>query len=198
MSLTDVMIDFDRNEYPVITIGDQNWISKNLMVIHDPEGNDIISFAYKDDNTNVVTYGRLYTWDVAMDGSEDEEAQGICPCEWHIPDDEEFKQLEIKLGMTREEADMDNTWRGDDVGKQLLNGGTSGYNARLSGRRTSTGKYDLLNSYEYMWTSSEAGSYAWRRCLRTGDPNVGRWNTFPKSYAFSIRCVRDRVHSWNQ
>ena len=132
------------------------------------------------------------------DRSEDEEAQGICPCGWHIPDDDEFKQLEISLGMTREEADMDNTWRGDDVGKQLLNGGTSGYNALLSGRRTSTGKYDLLNSYEYMWTSSEAGSYAWRRCLRAGDSNVGRWNTFPKSYAFSIRCVRDRRHGWNQ
>ncbi|MFH1436300.1 MAG: hypothetical protein ABIJ56_11335 [Pseudomonadota bacterium] len=43
-----------------------------------------------------------------------------------------------------------------------------------------------------MYTSTESGeSYAWRRCLRSGSDNVGRWNTFPKYAAFSLRCVLD-------
>lgn len=47
----------------------------------------------------------------------------------------------------------------------------------------------LLDSYSYIYSSSSAGTNAWRRCLKTNDPKVGRYNTFPKEYAFSVRCV---------
>jgi len=95
------------------------------------------------------------------------------------------------LGMTQQEADMTNTWRGSGVGTLLAKGGGSGYEALFAGRMTSYGTFSLLNQYEYVWTSTEYGDNAWRRCLESGVSTSGRWNTFPKTYGFSVRCVKD-------
>ena len=191
ISIIDCIIDIDGNIYATVKIGDQIWMKENLRVTHDPDGSSIESYVYRNDTTYEEIYGRLYTWNAAMNGSTEEKTQGICPCEWHIPSDEEFKILEIHLGMTRQEADLTNTWRGATVGTQLIYGGISGYDARLSGRRSSNGSYSLLGRMEYMWTSNEYGNNAWRRCLDIYANNAGRWNTFPKTYGFSIRCIKN-------
>jgi hypothetical protein len=77
------------------------------------------------------------------------------------------------------------------VGTKLGAGGSSGYEALYSGRITSVGSYQLLGDYEYIWTATQYGDNAWRRCLSKYANDVGRWNTFPKDYGFSIRCIRD-------
>ena len=183
--------DSDGNEYDIVQIGSQVWMKKNIRVTHAPDRREILSYCYDDDTSMAGIYGRLYTWDVAMNGADADGAQGICPDGWHIPADEEWKQLEIYLGMSRTEADMENIWRGTDQGTKLILGGSSGYDALLGGRRSSSGAYALLDRYEYIWTSTEFGDYAWRRCLCAGSAGVGRWNTFPKTYAFSVRCIKD-------
>ncbi len=192
MLYDQLLEDIEGNMYRVVKIGDQYWMQENLIVTHSPDGSKIRSYAYDDDNDNVPVYGRLYDWYAAMDSSILENAQGICPCGWHIPSDEEWKILEIYLGMTPEEADMENIWRGAGVGTKLKAGGESGYEALLSGRRAENGIYSLLGWFEYMWTSTEFGSFAWRRCLDINSDEVGRWNTFPKTYAFSVRCIKDQ------
>lgn len=189
--LSDVLTDIDENTYLIVRIGEQTWMKENLKVTHNPLGESIVSYAYTDDISNVDTYGRLYTWEVTMDSSTAEKSQGICPCGWHVPSDNEFKVLEVHLGMTLADADLVNTWRGTGIGTSLKAGGSSGYNALLCGRRSSAGQYSLLNLYEYEWTSSEYGNNAWRRCLDLNSDLVGRWNTFPKNYAFSVRCIKD-------
>ncbi len=192
VKLTEVLTDIDGNTYTIQKIGDQLWMGENLRVKHAPDGSAIESYLYNNDTVYELEYGRLYTWNAAMNGSTDQGAQGICPSGWHIPTDEEFKQLEMHLGMTQAEANMTNTWRGAPVGNLLGAGGDSGYEARMSGKRASSGVFDLMDTMEYMWTSSEYGSSkAWRRCLQKGDPRVGRWNTFPKSYGFSVRCIKN-------
>ncbi len=151
-----------------------------------------VGYAYINNPESIKKYGLLYTWDVSMNGSKNEGAQGICPVGWHIPSDDEWKQLEMALGMTSAEADMANTWRGSPAGTMLIAGGSSGYNAQLGGRRSSGGAFSLKGRMEYVWTSTESGnSLAWRRCLDIYSSEVGRWDTFPKSYGFSIRCVKD-------
>ncbi|MBN2213634.1 MAG: hypothetical protein JW723_05265 [Bacteroidales bacterium] len=184
--------DIEGNIYHTIEIGDQTWMKENLKVTKSPQGSPISSYCYNDNPDYHSTYGRLYTWDVIMNGSVTEMAQGICPDGWHIPSDGEWKELEIFLGMTNEEADMVNTWRGEGVGTSLIKGGNSGYEAILAGRRSDNGYYSLLDKFEYIWTSTEYGDYAWRRCLSSTDSRVGRWNTFPKTYAFSVRCIKDQ------
>ncbi len=183
--------DVDGNEYPVVQIGTQIWMKENLRVTHAPDNGEILSYCYNDDGSLAGIYGRLYTWDIAMNGNDADGAQGICPDGWHIPTDEEWKQLEIYLGMSRTEADLENIWRGTDQGTKLRLGGSSGYDAMLGGRRSSTGAYALLDRYEYIWTSTEYGDYAWRRCICSSSSGVGRWNTFPKTYAFSVRCIKN-------
>ncbi|MBN2667021.1 MAG: hypothetical protein JXR67_10950 [Bacteroidales bacterium] len=188
----DVIMDIEGNFYNTVKIGEQTWMKQNLRVEFAPDSSGIESFLYDNNPAYEETYGRLYSWDVAMNGSTAENSQGICPDGWHIPSDEEWKELEIHLGMTRQEADMTNTWRGYGAGTKLAQGGESGYEALFAGRRTSYGTYSLFGSYEYMWTSTEYGQNAWRRCLEKGVSTVGRWNTFPKTYGFSVRCVKDK------
>ena len=190
VQLIDVVLDVDGNPYGFTRIGEQVWMSQNLRVAHAPDSSDITSHAYEDNTQYEEDYGRLYTWNDAMNGSTEESAQGICPDGWHIPSDDEFKTLEIYLGMTQQEADMVNVWRGSPVGESLREGGDSGYDALMSGRCIS-GYYQLLGQWEYMWTSTEYGNSAWRRCLSSTRSTVGRYNTFTKSYGFSIRCVKD-------
>ena len=88
-------------------------------------------------------------------------------------------------------ANLVNTWRGTDQGTKLKAGGSSGYNALLSGSAIPGGYFSVINQYEYMYTSTAYGSNAWRRCVRIGDATVGRWNTFPQSYGLSARCVKN-------
>ncbi|MCK9561755.1 MAG: hypothetical protein M0R02_03440 [Bacteroidales bacterium] len=184
--------DIDGNTYHIIKLGKQTWMQENLRVTRTPQGIPIEYYAYNDDMSLAEKYGFLYTWNTAMNGSTQEEAQGICPNGWHIPSDQEWKELEMFLGMTQVEADLENTWRGEGIGYAMLEGGSTGFNVVLSGRMHAPGGYSLLDSQEYLWASTEYGDYyAYRRCFAYNDSKVGRWNTFPKTYGFSVRCVKN-------
>jgi uncharacterized protein (TIGR02145 family) len=185
----NILVDTEGNFYTTVVIGNQTWMQQNLRVTVTPDSIPVTSYVYDNDPEKAATYGRLYTWDVLMNGSTQESAQGLCPVGWHVPSDPEWKNLEMELGMTRTEADISNSWRGSGIGTSLRKGGASGYEALYSGRYI--GFFDLLEQYEYIWTSTESGQNAWRRCLSSGSSLVGRYNTFPKTYAFSVRCVKD-------
>jgi uncharacterized protein (TIGR02145 family) len=189
--LSDFVADIDGNKYTTVKLGEQTWMQQNLRVFHSPEGNKIEAFVYNNDSTLLESYGCLYTWNTIMNGSTEEGTQGICPCGWHVPSDEDFKKLEMFLGMSETEANATNIWRGQNIGTKLKTGGSSGYNAMLAGRRAPSGMFSLAGRMEYMWTSSEYGSNAWRRCLDLYTNDVGRWNTFSKEYGFSLRCVKN-------
>jgi len=187
----NILIDIDGNIYTTIKIGNQTWMQQNLRVSVTPDSTSITSYIYNNETENAKTYGRLYSWDAAMNGSTAEKVQGVCPTGWHIPSDGEWKILEMELGMTQAEADISNEWRGEGVGTKLGKGGESGYEALYSGMGISGGYYNMPY-YEYVWTSTESGLNAWRRCLGKGMPTVGRYNTFPKTYGFSIRSLKDK------
>lgn len=187
----NTVIDVEGNMYPTIEIGNQTWMQENLRVKSAPDGMPVTCYVYNNDEEYAKTYGRLYTWDVAMNGSTEEKAQGLCPTGWHIPADDEWKILEMYLGMSQAEADLVNVWRGQDVGTKMGKGGDSGYEALYSGRRDSNGNYWLLDQWEYMWSSTEAGVSAWRRCLSSTATTAGRYDTFTKAYGFSVRCVKN-------
>ncbi|HKI89640.1 MAG TPA: FISUMP domain-containing protein [Draconibacterium sp.] len=187
-----IVTDVDGNKYPTVVIGEQIWMKENLKVQHAPDGSTIKSYCYNNDNTLEENYGRLYTWNVAMNESKEDKTQGICPNGWHLPSDEDFKILEKQLGMSTQEVDMVNTWRGANIGTKLKLGGSSGFDALLSGRMETSGEFSMLGRAEFLWTSTEYGeNAAWRRVLDDTKDNVGRWNTFPKKYAFSVRCLKD-------
>jgi len=107
------LIDYDGNIYEVARIGNQIWTIKNLNVTHYQDGSAIqtgysnyewsspflpfystgVYAVYNDDTSNIAKYGNLYNW-YAVDDS-----RGICPEGWHIPSDDEWKELELYLGI---------------------------------------------------------------------------------------------------
>ncbi len=199
-SCGDSILDVrDNQKYPTVAIGTQCWMKTNLnygQIINTSTAQTDNSIAerycYDNNNVNCDIHGALYQWDEVMQYTLTESVQGLCPDGWHIPSDNEWKELEMALGMSQQEADMVNTWRGIGVGTSLKTGGASGFDAALGGGLWGAGGSSMfINQMYYVWTSSEYGTYAWRRCLSATDNTVGRWNTFPKNYGFSVRCVKN-------
>jgi len=196
---SDTLIDVrDGKKYPTVMIGNRCWMAANLNIGVQITGSTqplqnatIEKYCYNDDPANCITYGGLYSWNEMMNYVTTEKARGICPVGWHVPSDLELIELEMFLGMDSATANLSNVWRGTNEGEQMLAGGTSGLNILFGGLRASTGDFLAIGQFAYIYSSSESGSNAWRRCLRNNDARVGRFNTFLKEYSFSVRCVRD-------
>jgi uncharacterized protein (TIGR02145 family) len=115
-------------------------------------------------------YGRLYTWDTAKNS---------CPAGWHLPSDNEWK-------------DMINLLGGEDVaGKELKSGGSSGFND-LPGELSSPGNYRLMGFYGTFWSSSNYDSdHAWYFYITSTGINITS-TYFSKLYGFSVRCIKNK------
>jgi len=211
---TGTVTDCDGNEYMTIKIGDQWWMMENLKVTHYRNGDPIphvtddsawaglstgASCNYDNDEGNVAIYGRLYNW-YAVDDS-----RNLAPEGWHVPTDEEWKHLEMFLGMSQAEADAF-SWRGTDEGGKLKETGTthwispnegatneSGFSALPGGYRYNRGRFGSIGIGAFFWSSTEFDSKgAWLRNLRYDSPQIDRaGNGSYKYYGFSVRCVRD-------
>ncbi|MFA5368406.1 MAG: FISUMP domain-containing protein [Candidatus Paceibacterota bacterium] len=195
----DPIIDVrDGKTYNTVQIGNQCWLKENLNIgtrINTPtlQGtscSSIQKYCYENNEANCDTYGGLYTWTQAMCGSVEESTQGICPAGWHLPSDNEIKELEMFLGMTQEQADLQAAWRGTDQGTQLKIGGSSGFNAQLGGLYNYWTTYGFLNGDALLWASTTYGSgNAWHRLIRSSEPTIYRYVTIKKD-GMSVRCVK--------
>jgi len=156
---------------------------------------------YNDDADNTSTYGFLYNW-YAVDDS-----RNIAPTGWHIPTDDEWKELEMYLGMSQSESDGTN-WRGTNEGSKLAGNaalwidgvlennaefGTSGFTALPGGYRVNNGNFGNMGYGSCFWSSTAYGSTnAWDRIVEwnTSDMYRGR---YAKLYGHAVRCVRDSI-----
>jgi uncharacterized protein (TIGR02145 family) len=208
---TGTVTDIDGNVYRTITIGAQEWMVENLKVIHYRNGDAIPNVTdnmvwgglstgayceYENNIGNVSTYGRLYNWYSVADNRK------IAPTGWHVPTDDEWKQLEIYLGMTV--ADQTG-WRGIDEGGKLKEMGTIhwsspntgatnevGFMALPSGFRDyNDGTFSAVSLFTSFWSSEESESlYAWHRSLNFNTSVIYHGGGH-KRYGYSIRCVKD-------
>ena len=203
--------DIDDNVYRTIKIGDQWWMMENLKVIHYRNGDPIAHVTdqyawesltsgaycnYDNDEGHVATYGRLYNW-YAVDDS-----RIFAPEGWHVPSDDEWKQLEMYLGMSQAEADADQ-WRGTYEGNKLKEAGTihwggdnfgatneSRFTALPRGYRYGSGHFHVLGDYGYFWSETLGVNSAWNRGLSSSRSDISRIGCGFRD-GFSIRCVRD-------
>ncbi|MFT7452586.1 MAG: hypothetical protein ACI9VN_003321 [Patescibacteria group bacterium] len=74
----------DGNEYETLKIGNLTIMAENLN--YDIDG----AVCFRNSEDFCQKYGRLYTYQTAMNGLEEEYAKGICPDGWHIPAEEEW------------------------------------------------------------------------------------------------------------
>jgi uncharacterized protein (TIGR02145 family) len=205
--------DIDGNVYKTVRIGSQWWMMENLRVTHyrngDPipnvtEGGAWIALstgAYcnnQNDTLIAAVYGRLYNWYAVGD------SRNIAPEGWHVPTDDEWKQLEMYLGMSLDEVDNAG-WRGTDEAGKLKEADTthwvspnisatneSGFTALPGGFRNESGAFADMGHSTHFWTSTEHDvSFAWARSLYHDHANIGRYDAHGKHYGFSVRCVQD-------
>ncbi len=124
--------------------------------------------------------------------------QGLCPCGWHIPSDEEWKALEMQLGFSQAAADSMGS-RGSQ--EALLLKANTGWNNNANGSN-STGltvvpagvfdsNFSSLGAAAFFWTATEgATGKAKSRSLHEGHAQINRADE-NKGKALSCRCVKD-------
>ncbi|MBZ0184237.1 MAG: hypothetical protein K8F60_17395 [Melioribacteraceae bacterium] len=94
------------------------------------------SWCYNNDPRNCEKYGRLYTWDAAMNGSTTEGAQGVCPSGWHIPTYNEYETLIESVNNDGNALKEIGQGIGYGVGRN-----TSGFSDLLVGYRSNNGHF---------------------------------------------------------
>jgi len=208
----ETVTDIDGNIYNTVKIGDQWWLMENLRVTHYRNGDPITHVtdgdtwtglyygAFCEYNNNldyVETYGRLYNW-YAVDDS-----RSIAPEGWHVPTDDDWKQLEMYLGMSQDRADTTG-WRGTDEGGKLKESGTthwtspnegatneSGFTALPGGYRGPLGGYYSMGLFGGFWSSTNRYPIDMlHRGLSYNHSQVIR-DDIDRRHGLSIRCVRD-------
>ncbi|MBP6977713.1 MAG: proprotein convertase P-domain-containing protein, partial [Lentimicrobiaceae bacterium] len=199
----------DGKEYATVQIGTQCWMAENLnigtMVLNNDDGqlqtdNGVFEkYCYDDDPANCETYGGLYEWREAMQYSEEEGSQGICPYGWYLPSDNEWTVLrellggeEIAGGKMKSVGTLEEgtgLWHAPNTAAT----NESGFTALPSGYRDfSFGGYFayLGNSCDF-WTSTQSNVHlAFYYTLYYTSGALER-ETLSKFAGFGIRCVQN-------
>lgn len=164
----------DGKKYETIKIGNDWWMAENLSF----KLNDSC-YCYNKNENNSEIYGRFYNYNSAIKA---------CPAGWHIPSDEEWKQLEKQIGMDEIEIQKYG-WRGNDESLHLREYGKSGFNIKMAGALTKTFYNTQKNAY--FWTSTEIDkNNAYCREIAS-KLDIGRFKD-NKEMKFSVRCVKNR------
>ena len=142
----------DKKTYKYTTIGTQVWMAENLNFKTEN------SWCYEDKATNCKKYGRLYTYDAAMNA---------CPSGWHLPSKNEWKNLFSAIeGNKIDDVDIIKSkvalklkskkgW-GNDVDNNEENDYDSYEFAALpAGTRTIHDSFNAQGEYTFFWTSTE-------------------------------------------
>lgn len=193
-TLTDLR---DGQKYPTVLIGKQCWTARNLNIgqpvksLQQTNNNQIEKTCYDNTPANCDTFGGLYTYDEAMQYSNIDKANGICPMGWHIPSIDEWKTLQMIVPDGQE-------LKAGGTDKPAFDGNNkSGFSAIPAG----LAYYDVFGrkgDWAIFWSATVADkSYAWSAeidnyYLSLGSyTNLSLTNTYLTINAFSVRCIKD-------
>lgn len=201
---TGTVSDVEGNVYNALVIGTQVWMKENLRTTKYRNG-DLIGttspatlnitgesspkyqWACDGNESNVSTYGRLYTWYAATD------SRNVCPTDWHVPSNAEWATLATYLG-------------GEIIaGGKLKETGTThwiapntgatnefGFTALPSGYHHVEGPFQNISDHGYWWNSTEySTTNAYNQNMYYNQSDLYRNFNYNKGYGFSVRCLRD-------
>jgi uncharacterized protein (TIGR02145 family) len=179
-------VEYEGQVYYTIQIFNQCWLRENLNIgtmipVNQWMLNNGIKekYCYNNEPDSCIKYGGLYLWPEIMQYNYQPGAQGLCPPNWHIPTDEEWKLLEGMVDSYYRIGDLEwnNTWfRGFDAGSNLKSTAGWSYNGNGSdlygwsgipgGFRYDTGELAGIGLDNYCWSSSAYdSSHSWFRGL---------------------------------
>jgi uncharacterized protein (TIGR02145 family) len=190
----------DGQTYRTVVIGEQLWMAENLnigtMIESDRQGSQMSDngitekYCWENDEAHctgaggVMKRGGFYEWEEAVQhwrGQPWPPTQGVCPDGWHVPSMQEWNKMLGLLG-------------GDQAYKELIVGGSSGFDALMTGYRcTMTGGFRpsaMSPDYRaYFWSADQEDE----RNAPLFEVSTSSLVQFPfrKSLGLSVRCVWD-------
>lgn len=206
----NIVFDFDGNAYSSVVIGQQEWMTTNLHVLHYRNGDPIPTgltdaawgsttsgavAVYNNIDSNLDTYGGLYNWYAVTD------TRGLCPTGWHVPSDAEWTNL-MAFADPSTNTTCGSCFQSSLAGGPLKSafqwnspntGATDLYGLSLTGGgdKVSSGGYLNQGNQGYYWSATASSSTnAWYRRFSYNNTNVGRLND-SKLDGFSVRCLKD-------
>ena len=196
----------DFQEYPVVRIGNQIWMAKNLnyryyQKTYKGSAKDTSSYCYKDSLSYCTEYGRLYIWSAAVDSAGKLSSslhRDICPEGWHLPSKDEWETLLDSAGglsVAGKRLKSKTGWTSYDPGDGVSVSGsgvdTYGFSVIASGLLDGSGFFGAYR-YATFWSATSVSMYSdeayWVNVLITHEVSV---ELTYKQFAFSVRCVRD-------
>ncbi|MDD3685361.1 MAG: FISUMP domain-containing protein, partial [Bacteroidales bacterium] len=203
------------------------WMAENLRYL--PQVNGLVSstntttpyyciYDYNSSSNNIEDalatenyqrFGVLYNYLAASPNSlfcEDSliNVQGVCPTGWHLPSDNDWKELEISLGMNENSVNLYG-WRGQSEGSALSGEyslwtdgllvsnvlfGESGFNAVPDGLRYNNNSAEINSTANYISSSkNEQNEYIKRSIYH----NLNAINRYKSSSLglISVRCLKN-------
>lgn len=210
--------DIEGNFYPTRIMGGREWMVTNLRTTLYNNGEQIhyvpdtvqwmisenpgFCWYANDFENNNQKYGVLYNWYAVETGK-------LCPENWEIPTDEDWKVLEGVADSQYwvQSFEWDKTGRrGYDAGSQLAFNGqlwetgpltlyfgfnmNSDFSALPGGRRNEEGIFVELHQNTYFWTRTlDSENLPWYREISMDYINIYRGVT-NKNQGFSVRCIK--------
>ena len=177
----------DGKAYRTAKIGKFTWMAQNLNFVTDS------SRCYDNADSNCTKYGRMYTWNDAMEA---------CPAPWRLPDTCEWWDLVTAAGGRRAAGTTLKSatgWREgrpgtDDFGFSALPGG------RYESKSEYWGSYFWgIGETGYWWSATEdvdegegSATYAISTVIYVfRDDNSMSLGRSPKTNRYSVRCVEE-------
>jgi len=211
---TNTIIDSrDGQEYKTVVIGSQTWMAENLN-FDAGEG----SYCYSDIVENCDTYGRLYEWEVLIDGELrgsplfPSGIQGLCPDGWHVPSSAEWDTLTEFIRSEQLDVEISSSTFGDSyyyIGKYLkaptswgeqsgsgtpidIGEDTYGFSALAGGKKDAWYGFKGTGALAMWWTSDRVylKHEAQFRSLNK-DNDTYTFGAESALSALSCRCVKD-------
>ncbi len=202
-SPSDTLVDIEGNYYKTVSIGTQTWMAENLRTSKYNDGSDIVYKSVKtlqkntayfywymaDEEKYKYPYGGLYNWYAVNTGK-------LCPCGWHVPNEEEWTTLEAHLGGSKAAGTKmkevgNEHWKKYNTGFLSHEEATneSGFSALPGGLCQRT--FGFFGKSAFFWSSTDGADVLTYYHRLDFDSTYLLRNYFSKKFGLSIRCVKD-------
>ncbi|MDD4970243.1 MAG: FISUMP domain-containing protein [Paludibacter sp.] len=204
--------DGSGNYYPVVKIGTQLWMARNLNTTKYFNGDNITylttadewRYAYSEgmcnnynNPDNGLKYGKLYNWYAVSDSRK------LAPAGWHVATQDEWTTLKVHVDThwgafanVAKALAAHEDWKKSlvegAVGNNLYTNNYTGFTALPGGDRGGTnGTFFNLGEAAFWWTSTEFNiSNAWYWYFDNNALYIV-WDNSRKQFGLSVRCVKD-------
>ncbi len=170
-----MITDIEGNTYLAINYKGTLWMTENLRVQKDTNGNMVKYYLPGGDTENTTIYGLLYDYETACK---------ICPEGWELPTNEDWKTLfPLENNQSAIQFKDTNYW------KETVNTNTSKFSARPAGFGNHGEHDNAFGEKTLFWSKDGDSEFGWTYILEKGKNTIRKAEQH-STYAFSVRCIK--------